>query len=153
MAADIKLKGAARATVIDDNATLANNARAAGDYNNDTGLNLFCTAYLQVQYDAGPPAAGAEIARLYVLPGDDESSEIFPDGGDAGLGTDDTPQQVFYVGSFESINPSTSVNEILAIPGIPLTPGACRFVILNVSGQTFDLTWELRIKPYLLQSV
>src|SRR3990172_7967310 len=110
MAADIKLKGAARATVIDDNATLANNARAAGDYNNDTGLNLFCTAYLQVQYDAGPPAAGAEIARLYVLPGDDEGSEIFPDGGDAGLGTDDTPQQVFYVGSFESINPSTRVN-------------------------------------------
>jgi len=153
VAADIKLEGGTRSIVINDDAALANNARAAGDYQNDTTLELFCTAYLQVQYDGGPPAVGAEIARLYVLPGDDDASEVFPDGGDAGLGTDDTPQQVFYVGSFESVNPSTTVNEVLGIPGISLTPGNNRFVLLNVSGQSLDSTWELRIKPYHLQSV
>jgi len=152
--AEIKLlRDTALQTVIDDGATLANNVRAAADYDNSAELDLSCDVYLQVQYDAGPPAAGDKIAELYILPGDGEGTEVFPDGGDAGLGADDTPQKVFLVGVFESINPSTTVNEILGLGGIPLYGEGNRFVLLNVSGQTFDATWELRIKPMKLQSV
>lgn len=152
--AEIKLlRNTARTTVINDDATLADGSRAAADYDNSTELDLLCEVYLQVQWDGTAPAAGDKIAELYVLPGDGEGTEIFPDGGDAGLGTDDDPQAVFRVGLFESINPSTSVNEILSIPNVQLYGDANRFVIKNTSGQTFDLTWELRIKPSKIQSV
>lgn len=140
-------------TVIDDNATLADTARAAGDYDNGTELDLEAVAYLTVQYDTGPPSAGSKIAELYVLPGDGAGTEVFPDGGDAGLGTDDDPQAIFLVGVFTSINPSTSVNEILASLPFRLYPDGNRFVLKNVSGQTFDSTWQLDIKPIKLQSV
>lgn len=138
----------ARTNVIDDNATLANNTRAAGDYDNDTNKDLFCNVFLTVQYDGGPPTAGDKIAELYILPGDDAATEVFPDGGDAGLGTDDTPQLIHLVGVFESINPSTTVDEELALSGIPLHHSGNRFVILNTSGQTFDSTWQLDIVPF-----
>lgn len=140
-------------TVIDKNATLTNNSRAAGDYDNSTELDLWCDVYLQVQYDTGPPAVGTKVAELYVLPGDGETTEVFPDGGDGTVGTDDTPQQIFLVGSFESINPSTSVNEVLSLRDIPLSGDGNRFVLLNTSGATFDSTYELRIKPSKTQSV
>ena len=83
--ADIKLLAdTALQTVIDDNATLADAARAAGDYDNGTALDLEAVAYLTVQYDTGPPSAGDVVAELYVLPGDGETTEVFPDGGGAG---------------------------------------------------------------------
>ena len=138
----------ARTNVIDDNAALTNGLRAAGDFDNDTNKDLFCNVFLIVQYDAGPPTAGDKIAELYVLPGDDAATQVFPDGGDAGLGTDDTPQAIFLAGVFESINPSTTVNEELALPGVALYHSGNRFVLLNTSGQTFDLTWQLDIVPY-----
>lgn len=137
----------ARVNVIDDNASLANNVRAAGDYDNDVNKDLFCNVFLTVQYDTGPPVAGDKIAELYILPGDDAVTQVFPDGGDAGLGTDDTPQGIFLIGVFESINPSITVNEELSIAGIPLHHSGNRFVILNTSGQTFDSTWQLDIVP------
>lgn len=151
--AEIKyLSDTALVTLIDDDAALANNARAAGDLDNDTELDLGILYFLQVQYDGGPPSAGTKVAELYNLPGDGEASETFPDGGDAGLGTNDTPQQIFYVAAFESINPSTSVNEVLGASG-SLWPHGNRHVILNTSGQQFDSTWQLTGKPWKLQSV
>ena len=141
--------------VIDDNASLADGSRAAGDYDNSDSarLDLEAVAYLTVQYDGGPPAAGDIVAELYLLPGDGETTEVFPDGGDAGLGTDDTPQAQYLVASFESINPSTSVDEVLGSLPFRLYPDGNRFVLLNTSGQTFDLTWQLDIKPYKRQVV
>ncbi|MGE3932343.1 MAG: hypothetical protein AB7F67_03785 [Rhodospirillaceae bacterium] len=151
-AGDVQLKRVDRYTVIDDNASLSNGARAAGDFDNSIGANgdgaEFCTVYLQLQYDGGPPSAGTIVGELWVLPGDGEGSEQFPDGGDAGLGTDDDPQDVFNVGSFQSINPSTSVNEILSLPYVPLHPDGNRFVFKNTSGQTIDSTWQLDIVPF-----
>ena len=140
-------------TVIDDNATLANAARAAGDYDNGTELDLEAVAYLTVQYDGGPPTAGDIVAELYVLPGDGAGTEVFPDGGDAGIGTDDTPQAMFLVAVFESVNPSTTVDETLASLPFPMYPDGNRFVILNSSGETFDATWQLDIKPMKRQVV
>ena len=139
-------------TVIDDGASLTDGSRAAGDYDNSTELDLEAIAYLTVQFDGGPPTAGDRVADLYILPGDGAGTEVFPDGGDAGLGTDDTPQARWYVGSFETVNPSTTVDETLAIP-VPLYPDGNRFVLLNTSGQTMDSTWQLDIKPIKRQVV
>lgn len=140
-------------TVIDDGATLADAARAAGDYDNGTELDLEAVAYLTVQYDGGPPSAGDSVAELYVLPGDGAGTEVFPDGGDAGLGTDDTPQAIYLVATFQSVNPSTSVDEVLGSLPFRLYADNNRFVLLNTSGQTFDSTWQLDIKPMKQQVV
>ena len=140
--------GASDATVINDGATLATGVRAAGDYNNSTNLALLCNVFLKnFHFDTTAPSANTIVADLYILPGQTGTTG-FPEGGDAGLGTDDTPQAIFYVGSFETINPSTSVEETLALGNIPLFPEGNRFVLLNTSGQTFTNTWNLGIIPY-----
>lgn len=152
--AEIKLlRDSSLSVVINDDAALTNSSRAAGDYDNSTELDIECDVYLQVQYDAGPPAAGTRVADLYVLPGDGAGTQLYPDGGDAGLGTDDDPQSDFFVGSFVSVNPSLTVNELLSLPRVRLYGHGNRFVLKNTSGQTFDSTWELRIKPSKFQSV
>lgn len=146
--ADYKLKAdTGLQTVIDTGATLSDGSRAAADYDNSSNLDPLAVPYLQVQYDSGPPTAGDVVALLYNVPGDGESSEAFPDGGDGTTGTDDDPQKVFLVAVFETINPSTSVDEILSSVPFRLYPDTNRFVLKNTSGQTFDATWELRIKP------
>jgi len=152
--ADLRYKDASGAptSVIDDNATLADGARAAGDYDNSANLDLFCVPYLTVQYDGGPPTANTKVAELYLLPGNADGTEKFPEGGDAGLGTDDDPQACFLVGSFESINPSLTVDEVLALPPVRLYPHGNRFVLKNTSGQTFDLTWQLEIMRFKYES-
>lgn len=144
--ADYKLKqDTAIQTIIDDNATLANAARSAGDYDNSTALDPFGIFQLTVQYDGGPPAAGTKIADLYIIPGT-STGPTYADGGDAGLGTDDTPQAIYWVASFQSINPSTTVDEVLGTVEIPLY-ARNRVVVLNTSGQTFDSTWILKMQP------
>lgn len=146
--ADIKLRDAtALQTVIDKNAALADGARAAGDYDNGTALDLYCSAYLTVQYDTTAPSAGDKVAELYLLLGDGEASEVFPVGGDGTVGANVTPQMAHHVGSFESRNPSTSVDEVLSLDFIPLGVATNRFVVVNTSGQQFDATWQLDIKP------
>lgn len=152
--AEIKLLDTtALQTIINDNATLADATRAAADYDTGTALDIWCIPYIEVQWDSSLPTAGDLIADLYVLPGDNAGTPDYPEGGDAGLGTDDTPQAIFKVGSFESINPSLTVNEILALRPFRLYPQVNRFVLLNTSGGVFDLTWELRGMMYKLQSV
>ena len=152
--AEIKYLGdTALSTLINDNATLADTVRAAADYDNGTELDIWCIPYLEVQWDTTAPTAGDMVADLYVLPGDNAGTPDYPEGGDAGLGTNDNPQAIFKVGSFESVNPSITVNEILALRPILLYPQVNRFVLLNTSGQIFDATWELRGMMYKVQSV
>ena len=150
--ADIKLKEGTFTTVIDDGATLADGARAAGDLDNGTGLEIIGDAYLTVQWNTTAPTVNTIVAELYVLRGDGEASESFPEGGDAGLGTDDDPQATTLVGVFETINPSITVDETLIAMDIPLSIGKNRFVLKNVSGQEQDLTWQLDFKGRLFQS-
>lgn len=143
---EVTLKESARDNVIDKNASLADAARAAGDYTN-TDRNLWCNAYLTVQFDTTAPVAGDKIGELYLLPGDGEATEVFPQGGDGTVGPDVTPQKIFLVGTFETISPSITVDEELSIPGIQLYAEGNRFVYLNTSGQIMDLTWQLDIRP------
>ena len=138
----------ARVNVIDDNASLANNVRAAADFDNDGNKDLYCNVFLKVQFDTTAPSANAKIAELYVLPGDDAATELFPEGGDAGLGSDFTPQKIFLVGVFETIDPSITVDEELAMPGVLLYHSGNRFVFLNTSGQIMDSTLQLDIVPF-----
>lgn len=141
------LRDSTLSTVINKDATLADAARAAGDYDNSSELDTHAEAYLTVQFDTGPPSAGATIADLYLLPGDGAGTEVFPEGGDGTVGDDVTPQQALYVGSFETRQPSITVDEVLCVPNIPLYGHTNRFVLMNTSGQTFDSTWQLTIKP------
>jgi len=140
----------ARVAVIDIGVALANGVRDAADYDNDGNKDLWCNIFLTVQFDTSAPSANTKIAELYILPGDDAGTQKFPDGGDASLGTDDTPQAIFLVGVFETINPSITVDETLALAGIPLYHSGNRFVIENISGQQFDLTYQLDIVPYTI---
>ena len=150
--ADIKLKEGTFTTVIDDGATLADGSRAAGDLDNGTALEIIGDAYLHVQWNTTAPTAGDIVAELSVLRGDGEASESFPEGGDAGLGTDDDPQGTTFVGNFESVNPSLTVDETLIVQDINLSIGKNRFVLKNISGQEMDLTWQLDFKGRLAQS-
>ena len=152
--ADLADKKIGFSTVINKNATLANNARAAGDITAATkGNATFADARLTVQYDAGPPTAKDAVAELYVLHGDGESTEVFPNGGDGTVGTDVDPDSVHLVGVFKTVSPSTSVDEVLSIPRIKLGSASDRFVVKNVSGQTFDLTWQLDLLLNTAESV
>jgi hypothetical protein len=147
--ADFALARIGTASVIDKNATLATTVRAAGDYDNDTDKAAFVDALLIVQYDGGPPTAGAVVAELCVLYGDGAASELFPNGGDGTVGANVAAQKSTLVGVFETRSPSTSVDERLIINDIPVRVGGTnRFVLTNTSGQTFDLTWQLNITKY-----
>ena len=150
--ADVKLKADTSVqTLIDDNLALVTTDWAAGDYDNGTALDLWANIYLTLQYDTTAPAANLPVANLYLIPGDGAGTEVYPTGGDAGLGTDFIPQGVFYVGSFECINPSITTDEVLCLPRIPLYPDGNRFVIENISGYSFDSTWILKMKPVKMQ--
>lgn len=140
-------------TVINDDATLATTVRAAGDYDNGTELDLEAVAYLTVQWDGTAPTTGDSVAELYNLPGDGAVTEVFPEGGDAAIGTDDDPQGIYLVATLVSVNPSLTVDEVLGTLPFRLYPDGNRFVLKNISGQTFDSTWQLDIKPSKLQSV
>ncbi len=152
--AEIKLLAdTVRTTVINKGVTLADTFRAAGDYDNSTELDLYCHAYLVLEFNTTAPSAGDSVAELYLLPGDGEVSEVFPEGGDASVGNDVDPQKSLLVGTFETRVPSITTVEELCVPGIPLSFEGNRFVIKNISGKVFEDTWEFRIKPYKLQSV
>ncbi len=138
----------ARTIVINKDATLANNARAAADYDNSANLDLACNAILTVQWNTTAPTVGDRIAELWNIPGDGEGTESFPEGGDGTVGTDDDPQAIHSVGVFVSVNPSITVDEELTIPAISLHFGSNRFVLRNNSGQEMDLTWQLDIVPF-----
>jgi len=152
--ADLKLKeGAGTKIVINKDAALANGSRAAADYDNSTDLDPICDAILRVHYDTSAPAVGDSVAELYVLPSDGAATEVFPQGGDGTVGSNVDPQKTLMVGVFESRSPTTTTDEVLAIQAISLRPKSSRFVIKNISGKQFNLTWQLDIRPFRGQSV
>ena len=152
--ADLAPKKIGFTTAINDDAALSDGSRAAGDVTTGTKGNAsFADAYLTVQFNTTAPSAGTTIAELYLLPGDGEVSQDFPEGGDAGLGSNVDPQKSLLVGVFETRDPSISVDEILIVRGIPLGIGTDRFVLKNVSGQEFDLTWQLDLVLWTYESV
>lgn len=147
--ADFPLAKIGLTAVINKDVALVDGARAAGDYDNDTDKANFCDALLRVQWNTTPPAVGDEIAQLWLLFGDGEVSESFPEGGDGTVGNSVDPQAALLVGSFETRAPSISADEELQVKDIPLRVGATnRFVLKNVSGEEFDLTWQLDIVTY-----
>jgi hypothetical protein len=132
--ADFEWEKGTKTIIINDDAALTDTSRAAGDFDNTDNAE-WCDVFLTVQFDTTAPSAGAYIGDLWVLPSDGEGSPDYPEGGDAGLGTDDDPQNIFLMGKFETINPSLSVDETLTIPRVPLNPNENRFVFKNTSGQ------------------
>lgn len=133
--------------------TLATGNRVAQPFDNTVNLDLYGDAFLTLHYDTSAPTAGTAIAELYLLPGNTVVTPSYPQGGDGSVGTNVDPQKVLLVGVFETRSPSTSVDEILAVVGIPLSPRLQRFVLKNISGQTFHTGFTLTLKPYKLQSV
>lgn len=142
------IKNTARAAVINKDATLNDGVRAAVDLDNATDKDNFGDFFLTVQWNTTAPAANTIIGELYVLPGDGAGTEKFPEGGDGTVGSDDTPQKQFMVGTFESINPSLTVDETLEIKGVELRPVGNRVVLINTSGEQFDLTYQLDYVGY-----
>lgn len=143
--ADFKLKqDTALQTIIDDDAVLVNTDWAAGDYDNSTNLDPFGIFQLTVQWNTAAPAAGTKVADLYIISG--VTGPVYAEGGDAGLGTDDIPQSIYLVASFQSINPSLTVDETLGTVEIPIY-AYNRVVLVNTSGQEFDATWILKMQP------
>lgn len=152
--ADIKYNDAtAQTLVINKDASLANGSRAAGNYDNGTALDTHADFFLVVQYDGGPPTAGDTVAILWVLSADDTGTPAYPQGGDGSVGVDVDPQTTLLAGVFETRSPSVTVDEILLLKAVPLGPRENRVVLKNTSGQTFDSTWELRMKPYKMQVI
>jgi len=151
--ADFKLKAdtAVQTVIASSVSAVAASVRIAGDYDNAASLDPIATAYLTYKYTGAAPAAGALAAELYLVPGN--SSALVAEGGDALRGTNDQPQAALLVGVFQTVNPSTSVNETLAVRGVPLHPKLNRFVLQNRSGQSFAAGLTLRIEPEKSQSV
>jgi hypothetical protein len=147
------LNDLALATVIDKGAALADGSRAAGDYDNSTNQAETCRAYLRAQWDTTAPSALTLVGDLYVLPGDGGGGETFPVGGDGTVGADATPAAKHKVGSFQTVAPSITVDEVMCIEGIPLGGSTNRFVLRNTSGQQYDLTWQLDVVPERFESV
>lgn len=141
-----RVREGALSTVLNSDATLADGARFAGDYDNSTGRYLEADVYLYVLFDTGPPSAGTAIAELYVLFGDGETAEVFANGGDGSTGSNHTPAAQHFVDNFVSVAPSTSVTEVCMVKNVKLSHGGNRFVVENISGQTFDAMWQVDIK-------
>ena len=138
------VKIGSRTAIINKDASLADGARAAGDVTTGTkGNATHVDLHLTVQFDTTAPNAGDIIGEVYLLPGDGEGSEKFPEGGDGTVGNDVDPQNRLHIGTFESRVPSNSADEDLVIPNVPLGVGTDRFVYKNLSGQTMDQTWQL----------
>jgi hypothetical protein len=141
---DLALSKESFLNIIDVNATLATATRIAKTLTAaQKGNAIFADFYLTLQYDGGPPTAGATIAELYLVPGDGETSEHFAQGGDGTVGADVDPQKALLVGTFETRSPSVTVDEVLVVRSVELGIGTDRIVLKNVSGQTFDSTWQL----------
>jgi len=145
--ADTRWTNRARTSVMSAGATLADGVRFAADFDNDVNKDLWCNVFLNVQYNTTTPTV-SKVGELYVVPGDDESPETFPEGGDGTTGSDFTPQAIHLAGVFETINTSVISNEQIGLSGIPLYHSGNRFVFLNTSGQVMDLLWLLDIVPY-----
>ena len=148
---DAKGKRFSSVMVIDTNATLADGVRVAKDHDNSTTRAISCAVYLSTRWNTAAPTAGDIVGELSVLPGDGETTESFPSGGDGTIGSNHDPAAKHHVGSFETVNPSTANEEVMAIEGVPLIPGVNRFVFKNTSAQQMANTWYLYIVPETIE--
>lgn len=129
-------------------ASLADAARKGAAFANGTNKDIYGDLFLSLKYDTSAPAAGTKVAEVYLLPGNGDATELFPEGGDGTVGSNVDPQKVLLVGALESRNPSTTVNEVLTVPGVVLPPGNSRIVLKNTSGKTINSNYALTLKPY-----
>ncbi len=122
-------------------------SNSTGDLDNGTDLDLWGDFELLVDIQVAI-AVGGKVAELYLVPSVDDTNFLTPDD------TGDTPQGILLVGSFESRD-NVITDQRMGIIGVPLPPRKMRFVLKNVSGQTFGANdgHTLRVKPYRLQSV
>ncbi len=155
--AEVKFLKENLTTLWDTNATLADAARKAVDFDNAADPPdeaTFADFFLTVSFDTTAPAAGDLVGELYVLPSTDEVSARFPTGGDGAVGGNVDPQGIFLVGTFEARSPGLDAStEVLAIGGVPLYQGEQRIVFKNVSGKTISLEWQLEAKFYKHQVI
>ena len=121
-------------------------SNSTGDYDNGTLLDLWADFELLVDIQVAL-TVGDPVAELYLVPSIDDTNFQSPDD------TGDTPQSIFLIGVFECRDAVTT-DQRMAIVGIPLPPRKMRFVLKNVSNQTFGASdgHLLRMKPYTLQS-
>ena len=148
-----QLADTALINLIINHAALGNNARAAALLTNDTEKDFECIFMLEdLSYSGTPPTEGDRIGDLYVIPGNGEGTEVFPEGGDGTVGDDVDPQAVFLVGSFETRQPSDTVVEVLGVVARIYAHGN-RIVVINRAGQSWDANWDLNAKPVKGESV
>jgi len=121
-------------------------SNSTGDYDNGTLLDLWADFELLVDIQVAI-AVGNPVAELYIVPSVDDTNFQTPDD------TGDTPQAIFLIGVLESRD-NVTTDQRMAITGVPIPPRLMRFVLKNVSGQTFGANegHTLRMKPYTLQS-
>lgn len=127
--------------------SVTNGSEVEGTYDNSTNLDIWCDLILAIQYNAGPPAAGTIVAKIYQLNQVDGTN--YPTVTSGGL-----PQESLLVAALVSQAPSTSALEYLVAYQIPLFPGNNKFRLSNTSGQTLHASASmfLKIAPYQLGS-
>ncbi len=140
-----ELLGVARSAVIDTDAVLATSNGASGDFDNSTGtpiraLRGFC--HLALTYDS-VPAVGIVVAELYHLKGDDDQTSEVVATGSASV----KPAAKDMIDTFVSVAPHATNTEVLQSITFEIPVGISRFVVWNVSGVSFNNTWEMRFIP------
>lgn len=116
-------------------------------YNNSANLDLKADFTILLKFANTTPAAGSAVAELYGLPSIDGTNYASVDGNNQ-------PQMDTFLGTVECRAPSNSSPEVLVLTGLPLSPRKYKFVLKNVSGQTWAGSQSsVNIAPYQLQNV
>lgn len=141
-------------TVITPAATLANGSRKEWDFDNSASgkRDTRALVFLSLHYDSSAPSVGTVVAELSVLPGDDQGTPVYPEGGDGTGGADVDPQTSLGRYVFETRSPSTSVDEVL-VADVKIWQKN-RMVLKNTTGsQSINSGYTIRIVPYTHESV
>lgn len=122
-------------------------SNSTGDLDNGTELDTWGDFELLVDIQVAL-TVGDKVAELYIVPSVDDVNFADPDG------TGDTPQAILLVGVFAA-RLAVTTDMRMVIVGVPLPPRKMRFVLKNISLQTFGANngHFLKVKPYKLQSL
>jgi hypothetical protein len=137
----MKKPGLYTTLIAEGDGDIASAARKAVDYDNRiSGSQITANhggyVFASIRYTNITGIAGTEVLELFIMPGNGQDPEVFPEGGDASLGSNFDPQDIWSVGSFQSVTPSTTETEVLAL-WVDLPPGNCRFVFKNLTANAF----------------
>ena len=136
--------------IISSGELITDGNRRVGDYDNNGRTNDVFIPILSLRFDSSVVASGSSVVDLYQIPGSGTgiSNESYPfaGGGDGIIGENIDPSASMFVGSFNTIKPSATEVEFLALPEITLYPDGNRFIIKNISGQTFHGETQFDIK-------